>query len=163
MFISFVRTIILYFTIILAVRVMGKRQINQLQTSELVVTLLISDLAVIPMQDSGQPLFSGLIPILVLIALEVLVSVFMLKSSRFHRLVCGKPVVIIKDGRIIQENMRQIVKGRTVLIVAHRLSSVRQCDRIITIEKGRIVEDGTHDELSKSGGRYASLLKLQGG
>ena len=67
MFISFVRTIILYFTIILAVRVMGKRQINQLQTSELVVTLLISDLAVIPMQDSGQPLFSGLIPILVLI------------------------------------------------------------------------------------------------
>ena len=80
MFISFVRTIILYFTIILAVRVMGKRQINQLQTSELVVTLLISDLAVIPMQDSGQPLFSGLIPILVLIALEVLVSVFMLKA-----------------------------------------------------------------------------------
>lgn len=108
MFISFVRTIILYFTIILAVRVMGKRQINQLQTSELVVTLLISDLAVIPMQDSGQPLFSGLIPILVLIALEVLVSVFMLKSSRFHRLVCGKPVVIIKDGRIIQENMQEL-------------------------------------------------------
>ena len=102
MFISFVRTIILYFTIILAVRVMGKRQINQLQTSELVVTLLISDLAVIPMQDSGQPLFSGLIPI------EVLVSVFMLKSSRFHRLVCGKPVVIIKDGRIIQENMQEL-------------------------------------------------------
>lgn len=62
MFISFVRTIILYFTIILAVRVMGKRQINQLQTSELVVTLLISDLAAIPMQDSGQPLFSGLHP-----------------------------------------------------------------------------------------------------
>ena len=108
MFISFVRTIILYFMIILAVRVMGKRQINQLQTSELVVTLLISDLAAIPMQDSGQPLFSGLIPILVLIALEVLVSVFMLKSSRFHRLVCGKPVVIIKDGRIIQENMQEL-------------------------------------------------------
>ena len=83
MFISFVRTIILYFTIILAVRVMGKRQINQLQTSELVVTLLISDLAVIPMQDSGQPLFSGLIPILVLIALEVLVSVLCLKAAVF--------------------------------------------------------------------------------
>jgi subfamily B ATP-binding cassette protein HlyB/CyaB len=68
-----------------------------------------------------------------------------------------------ESERIIQENMRLIVKGRTVLIVAHRLSSVRQCDRIITIEKGRIVEDGTHDALSKSGGRYASLLKLQGG
>jgi len=68
-----------------------------------------------------------------------------------------------ESEHIIQENMRLIVKGRTVLIVAHRLSSVRQCDRIITIEKGRIVEDGTHDVLSKSGGRYASLLKLQGG
>ena len=117
MFISFVRTIILYFTIILAVRVMGKRQINQLQTSELVVTLLISDLAVIPMQDSGQPLFSGLIPILVLIALEVLVSVFMLKSSRFHRLVCGKPVVIIKDGRIIQEKDVFVLSDVTYAIV----------------------------------------------
>jgi subfamily B ATP-binding cassette protein HlyB/CyaB len=68
-----------------------------------------------------------------------------------------------ESERIIQENMREIVKSRTVLIIAHRLSSVRQCDRIITIEKGRIIEDGTHDTLSKSGGRYASLLKLQGG
>ncbi|MDD5585997.1 MAG: type I secretion system permease/ATPase [Alphaproteobacteria bacterium] len=68
-----------------------------------------------------------------------------------------------ESERIIQENMRQIVKGRTVIIIAHRLSSVRKCDRIITIEKGRIVEDGKHEELAKSGGRYASLLRLQGG
>jgi subfamily B ATP-binding cassette protein HlyB/CyaB len=59
--------------------------------------------------------------------------------------------------------MRQIVKGRTVIIIAHRLSAVRHCHRIITIEKGRIAEDGTHDDLMKSGGRYASLLNLQGG
>lgn len=64
---------------------------------------------------------------------------------------------------IIQENMKKIVKGRTVLIVAHRLSSVRGCDRIITVERGRIVEDGTHDQLANANGRYASLLKLQGG
>jgi len=68
-----------------------------------------------------------------------------------------------ESERIIQENMRQIVKGRTVIIIAHRLSSVRQCDRILTIDKGRIVEDGSHDSLSKSGGRYASLLRIQGG
>ena len=67
MFISFVRTIILYFTIILAVRVMGKRQISELQTSELVVTLLISDIAAIPMQNTSQPLASGFIPIAVLV------------------------------------------------------------------------------------------------
>ena len=108
MFISLVRTVILYVTIIAAVRIMGKRQISQLQTSELVVTMLISDLAVIPMQDSGQPLFSGLIPIFVLIALEVFLSVIMLKSSRIRRVVCGKPVVIVQDGRILQENMKEL-------------------------------------------------------
>ncbi|MFH1159037.1 MAG: ATP-binding cassette domain-containing protein, partial [Pseudomonadota bacterium] len=68
-----------------------------------------------------------------------------------------------ESERVIQENMRQIVKGRTVIIIAHRLSAVRQCDRIITIEKGRIVEDGSHDALSGTDGRYASLLRIQGG
>ena len=68
-----------------------------------------------------------------------------------------------ESERIIQENMRQIVQGRTVLIIAHRLSAVRNCHRIITIEKGRIAEDGSHDDLAQSGGRYASLLHLQGG
>ena len=108
MFISLVRTIILYLAIIAAVRIMGKRQISQLQTSELVVTMLISDLAVIPMQDSGQPLFSGIIPIFVLIALEVFLSYVMLKSSKVRRAICGKPVVIIRDGQILQENMREL-------------------------------------------------------
>ena len=68
-----------------------------------------------------------------------------------------------ESERIIHENMRQITQGRTVMIIAHRLSAVRNCHRIITIEKGHIVEDGSHDDLAKSGGRYASLLHLQGG
>jgi subfamily B ATP-binding cassette protein HlyB/CyaB len=67
-----------------------------------------------------------------------------------------------ESEQIIQKNMKQIVQGRTVLIVAHRLSAVRHCDRIITIEKGRLVEDGTHEELMKTNGRYASLWKIQG-
>jgi subfamily B ATP-binding cassette protein HlyB/CyaB len=68
-----------------------------------------------------------------------------------------------ESERIIQQNMRQIVQGRTVLIIAHRLSAVRHCHRIITLEKGRVVEDGTHDALIRSNGRYAALLRLQGG
>lgn len=68
-----------------------------------------------------------------------------------------------ESERIIQQNMREIVKGRTVLIIAHRLSAVRDCHRIITIEKGRIVEDGSHNELLVRNGRYASLWKIQGG
>jgi len=68
-----------------------------------------------------------------------------------------------ESERIIQDNMRQIAKGRTVIIIAHRLSTVRLADRIVTIERGRLVEDGTHDELIRKGGRYAALYRLQGG
>jgi subfamily B ATP-binding cassette protein HlyB/CyaB len=68
-----------------------------------------------------------------------------------------------ESERIIQQNMAQICKGRTVLIVAHRLSTVRLADRIVTIDHGRITEDGTHNELIRKGGRYASLYRLQSG
>jgi len=68
-----------------------------------------------------------------------------------------------ESERVIQENMRRIAAGRTVLVIAHRLSTVRRADRIITIDKGRIVEDGSHEELIHTGGRYAALYRLQGG
>lgn len=68
-----------------------------------------------------------------------------------------------ESEKIIQANMQEIVKGRTVIIIAHRLSSVRHCDRIITVEKGCVIEDGTHEALAQSGGRYATLLRLQEG
>ena len=68
-----------------------------------------------------------------------------------------------ESERIIQENMREIVKGRTVLVIAHRLSTVRAMDRIVTLEGGRVIEDGIHDALIKTGGRYASLHRLQAG
>ncbi len=68
-----------------------------------------------------------------------------------------------ESEQVVQQNMKLMARGRTVLIIAHRLSAVRQCDRIITLEKGRIVEDGTHEALAKAGGRYASLLKHQAG
>jgi subfamily B ATP-binding cassette protein HlyB/CyaB len=68
-----------------------------------------------------------------------------------------------ESEHIIQENMRHIVRGRTVIIIAHRLSAVRHSDRIITIEKGRVIEDGSHDDLIRTNGRYASLWRIQGG
>jgi subfamily B ATP-binding cassette protein HlyB/CyaB len=68
-----------------------------------------------------------------------------------------------ESERVIQQNMQAIAKGRTVFIIAHRLSTVRWSDRIITIERGRLIEDGTHDELVRTGGRYATLYRMQGG
>ena len=108
MTISFVRTLLLYIVIIVAVRLMGKRQISELQTSELVVTLLISDIASIPMQDTGQPLASGLIPIAVLVMCEIFVSAMMLKSSKFRKMVCGRPLIVINDGKVDQKEMRRL-------------------------------------------------------
>ena len=87
------------------------------------------------------------------------------------RALIGDPQILIFDEvtsaldyeseRIIQQNMRQIAEKRTVLIVAHRLSSLRMADRIVTIERGRLVEDGTHEDLIKQGGRYAALFRSQ--
>lgn len=108
MTISFIRTLLLYILIIAAVRLMGKRQISELQTSELVVTLLISDIAAIPMQDSGQPLVSGILPIAVLIFCELFISWIMMKSSRFRKVICGKPVIVILDGKIQQQEMHKL-------------------------------------------------------
>jgi subfamily B ATP-binding cassette protein HlyB/CyaB len=68
-----------------------------------------------------------------------------------------------ESERIIQQNLREICRGRTVFIVAHRLSAVRHCDRIVTLEHGRLVEEGSHDELLRVGGRYATLYRMQGG
>lgn len=108
MIISLIRTLLLYIFIVFAVRLMGKRQISELQTSELVVTLLISDLAAIPMQDSGQPLTSGLVPILVLVAAEIIISVIMLKSGGFRRMICGRPIVVVNNGKIQQNELRRL-------------------------------------------------------
>lgn len=108
MIISFIRTLLLYIVIIAAVRLMGKRQISELQTSELVVTLLISDLASIPMQDTGQPLASGLVPIAVLVMCEILISGFMVKNTNLRILVCGRPVIVINNGVVQEKEMRRL-------------------------------------------------------
>ena len=108
MIISIIRTLLLYCFIIFAIRLMGKRQISDMQPSELVVTLVISDIAALPMQNTSQPLLSGIIPVIVLVALEILTSVFMMKSKRFRRMICGSPVVVISDGKLLQKEMRRL-------------------------------------------------------
>ncbi len=108
MFTSLIRTLIMYAAILISVRLMGKRQISQLQTSELVVTLLISELAVMPIQQHQDPLWNGLVPMVVLVACEILVSLGMLKSGRFRQAVCGSPMVVIENGRVLQDQLRRL-------------------------------------------------------
>ncbi len=102
------RTVILYFAVIIAVRLMGKRQIGDLQPSELVITLLISEIAAVPLQDADQPLIYGIVAIALLVILEILISVLSLKSFYFRKLLTGQSVVIIENGQIDQAAMRKV-------------------------------------------------------
>ena len=104
---AFARTIILYFLIMIGLRLMGKRQIGELEPSELVLTMMISDLATVPMQDFGIPLLAGVIPILTLLSLSMLMSQLSLWNLRFRELVCGTPAVLIRHGVIQQQTMRE--------------------------------------------------------
>ena len=108
MIISAVRTILLYLIIIVTVRLMGKRQISELQTSELVVTLLMSDIASIPMQNSEQSMLSGIIPIIILMFCEIFISLLMLKKTSIRKLICGNPVIVINNGTIDQKAMKEL-------------------------------------------------------
>lgn len=107
MAISFIRTIIAYILVIFALRIMGKRQVGELQPSELVVAIMISDLATIPMSDPALPLLGGIVPILTLITAEVIASVVSLKSPTIRRILSGSPSVIIKNGEIQIDEMRK--------------------------------------------------------
>lgn len=98
MTISVIRTVILYLLLMVAMRLMGKRQLGELQPSELVVTLLLSDLAAVPMQENGLPLLNGVMPILVLVSLELLLSGAMLKFPPVAKLISGSPIPVIRDG-----------------------------------------------------------------
>ena len=96
MAILFIRSVIVYLFIIFSVRIMGKRQIGELQPSELVVTILVSNIATLPVEDVSVPLFAGLIPVAVLVCLDVIMSGITLKSRRIRGIVSGNPKVIIK-------------------------------------------------------------------
>lgn len=107
MILSYLRTIILYCVLIAVIRLMGKRQIGQMEASEFVVAMLVADLASIPMQDGGIPLLSGLIPLITVLGLELVLSHLSLKSIWFRKILCGKPVILIENGNILQGNLRK--------------------------------------------------------
>ena len=107
MLISYLRTAFLYLVLILSIRMMGKRQIGQMEASEFVVTMLVANLASIPMQDAAIPLYSGLLPILVVLGMELTLSGLILRSVVIRRFFCGKPVILIDNGKILLENLRK--------------------------------------------------------
>ena len=107
MFASCVRTTVVYLVLIAAVRLMGKRQIGQLEPSEFVVTMLTANLATLPIEDPDFPLSTGLAAIVTVLALELALSLVSMRSIRFRKLLCGKPMILIENGKILRENLRR--------------------------------------------------------
>ena len=103
-----IRACILYVIITFSLRLMGKRQLGELQPSELVVTILISNIASVPVEDSSMPMLMGVVPILTLVCLDVIMSSIMLRSAAFRRLMIGSPRVIMSEGVIMQKEMKRL-------------------------------------------------------
>lgn len=119
-----IRGIIIYIVVIASVRLMGKRQIGELQPAELVITILLSEIASMPIQDSETPLLQCVVSIFLLVALEVISSVFSMKSRTFRTLIQGHSIIVIKNGEIVQENMKLIRYSVDDLMEALRLKNV---------------------------------------
>ena len=106
MLVCLIRSIILYLLLIFVIRLMGKRQLGEMEPSEFVVAMLIADLASVPMQDLGIPLLAGIIPILTVLALEILLSALSFHSILIRKLFCGKPVILMEDGKILHSSLK---------------------------------------------------------
>ena len=105
MIIILLRTIILYILIVIGIRLLGKRQVGELEPTELVLALIIADLASVPMQNNGIPLLAGLIPIVTLLCLAMIISVLMTKSIRFRTILCGRPSIIVERGQLREKEL----------------------------------------------------------
>lgn len=107
MLVTFVRSIVLYIIILIVMRLMGKREIGQLQPFELVIAILIADLASIPMADIGTPIQNGIVPILGLLVMHLIISTVNMKSIRMREIISGKPTILIYRGKINEKALRQ--------------------------------------------------------
>lgn len=107
MAIIFVRTVILYFAILISMRIMGKRQLGEMEISEFIVAALIADLAATPLQDIGIPLLNGLVPIIIMFCFEIIIAGLNMRSIKLRKLTYGRPEIIIRNGRIIREAMQK--------------------------------------------------------
>ncbi|AHF09852.1 MULTISPECIES: DUF421 domain-containing protein [Dehalobacter] len=160
MLIGIVRTIILYLIIVLVLRVMGKRQIGQLQPFELVIILMISELAVIPSQDSGIPLVAGLFPVLILLLLGLAISEIALKSEKARGIICGTPTILINKGQILEGELRKLRYNLSDLLEQLRAKNL---PNIADVEYAILETNGQLSVIPKTGKRPVNTqdLKLQ--
>lgn len=147
MTIPMIRTLILYFLVVTAIRIMGKRQIGEMQPSELVVAIMISDLASIPMQQVDIPLLSGVVPVLTLLVAEVSMSFLCLKSSKIRRLFTGEPSIVIYKGEVLEGELRKLRFSLADLTEQLRISG---CGGIADVQTAVLETNGQLSVIKKT-------------
>ena len=130
MIISLIRAVILYSVVIFLIRLMGKRQIGELQPSELVITILISEVASLPMQDNSIPILNSIIPLFVLVSFEIILAALSLKSHKLRTVIQGHPVIVIRNGEIDMAALRKLRLSVNDLISALRQKDVFELSEI---------------------------------
>ncbi len=160
MIISLIRAIVLYTLIIFAIRLMGKRQIGELQPGELAITILISNIAVLPIEDINVPLALGAVPILTLVCFELLISVLSMKSSKLRTILSGKPIFVIENGKINQKAINSLR-----FTIDDLMEGLRSCEvfDISQVAYAIVETNGTMSVIKKfpSQNVTAQMLKLQ--
>lgn len=156
MSITLIRAVIIYITVILAVRIMGKRQIGELKPHELVVTVLVSQVASIPLEDNSMPLANMFIPILIFVSFEILVSAISMKSLSFRNLLQGRPIFVIKNGRLDEKQLKRLRFTMDDLVDAIRQKDIFDMS---TVQDAVIETNGTVSVLQKT--EYAPVTPHQ--
>lgn len=158
MLVVFIRTLVLYTIVIIVMRIMGKRQIGQLQPFELAIAIMISELAAVPMQNIGIPLISGIIPILTLLVAQLLISFIALKSTKARGIICGKPSILIENGKINESNLKREMYTLNDLLEQLR---IKDTPNIADVEFAILETNGQLSIIPKSQKRPISPEDLQ--
>lgn len=157
MLIIFLRTLILYILVVVVMRIMGKPQIGELQPFELVIAIMISELAAIPMADTEIPLLHGIIPILTLLFAQVCISYWALKSVKAREIICGRPSILIEKGRILESELRRLRMTINDLLEQLR---VKNYANIAEVDYAILETNGDLSVIPKAGSRPVQTRDL---
>lgn len=158
MLVLVIRTFILYIIVVASMRVMGKRQIGEMQPSELVVAIMISDLASVPMQSIDLPLLSGIIPVLSLIVAEIIMSYLGLKSRFLRKIITGEPSVIIYNGHVNEGELKRLRFNMNDLLEQLRINNV---PNIADVEFAMLETNGQISIIPKKEARNVTVKDLK--
>ncbi len=152
------RTLVLYFIVVISMRIMGKRQIGEMQPSELVIAIMISDLASVPMQSVDIPLVAGVVPVLTLIVTEIIMSYAGLKSRFLRRIITGEPSIIIYDGHVNEKELRRLRFNLNDLLEQLRINSI---PNIADVEVAVLETNGQLSIIPKKDARVVTVKDLK--